>query len=258
MEGRKLKKVISTAFMVLMFACFSASALAEERAKEGNWDFNLAPLYIWMVNMEGDFGIAKADLPVDVDFGTLFDNLESIFTVHFEAMHRSNWGFFFDYSGLDTSASGALVAPPVTITIDFTSTLIEAGGEYRIKNGPHTFDMLGGVRYTKLEPDLTITPPGGKRGLSEDWYDPIIGLRYFYNFGNKWMLSARGDIGGFGVGCDFTWNVAALVHFQPWKNLAFIGGYRVLDQDYESGSGPSRFKYDMRLAGPVLGLNFVW
>ena len=53
-------------------------------------------------------------------------------------------------------------------------------------------------------------------------------------------------------------NVAALVHFQPWKNAGFIAGYRALDQDYETGSGASRFKYDMRLAGPVLGINFVW
>ena len=82
--------------------------------------------------------------------------------------------------------------------------------------------------------------------------------RYFYDFGNKWMISARGDIGGFGVGCDFTWNVAALVHFQPWKNVAIVGGYRALDQDYEDGSGSSRFAYDMRLAGPLLGFNIVW
>jgi hypothetical protein len=211
-----------------------------------------------MVDMEGDIGIAKAVLPVDVDFGTIFDNLEAVFTVHFEAMHRSNWGLFFDYSYLDIGASGPGPQGLTTINIDMTSTLVEFGGVYRIENGPHNFDMLGGVRYTKLEPDVTITPPGGKRGLSEDWYDPIVGVRYFYDFGKKWMFSARGDIGGFGVGCDFTWNVSALVHFQPWKNAGFVAGYRALDQDYESGAGASRFAYDMRLAGPIFGLKFVW
>ena len=143
--------------------------------------------------------------------------------------------------------------------------MIEAGGAFRTEKGPHIFDMLGGVRYTKLEPDVTtapippaVLPPGQKRGLSEDWYDPIVGVRYLYDFGNKWMISARGDIGGFGVGSDFTWNVLALVHFQPWKYAAIIAGYRVLDQDYEDGSGANRFAYDMRLKGPVLALNFVW
>ena len=246
--------------MVMMLVCFSASALAGEQAEEGNWDFNLAPLYLWMVDMEGTLGVGPVTSYPDVPFSDIFDNLESVFTVHFEGMHRSNWGFFFDYSYLDIGASGP--GPQgTTINIDMASTIVEVGGLYRIKNGPHNFDMLGGVRYTKLEPDLTITPPGplgGKFGLTEDWYDPIVGVRYFYDFGNKWMLSARGDIGGFGVGCDFTWNVAALVHFQPWKNVGFVAGYRVLDQDYESGSGASRFVYDMRLKGPVLALNFVW
>ena len=247
-EG-KMKKNISIILMVMLLACFSASALAGEQSEEGNWDFNLAPLYVWMVDMEGTMGIGPVTANPDVDFGTLFDNLESIFTIHFEAMHRSNWGFFLDYNYVDISAT---MAP---LTIDFASTIIEAGGAYRTENGPHIFDMLGGIRYTKLEPEITLIQ---KRSLTEDWFDPFIGVRYFYDFGNKWMLSARGDIGGFGVGCDFTWNVAALVHFQPWKNAGFIAGYRALDQDYETGSGASRFKYDMRLAGPVLGINFVW
>jgi hypothetical protein len=247
--------------MVLMLGCFSVSASAGEQAEEGNWDFSLAPLYLWAVDMDGELGIGPVSTGLNIPFSDIFDNLEEVFTIHFEAMHRSNWGFFFDYSYLDVGSSGPGPQGLTTITIDMASTLIEAGGAYRTENGSHTFDMFGGVRYTKLEPDLTITPPtpiGGKFSLTEDWYDPFVGIRYNYDFGNKWMLSARGDIGGFGVGCDFTWNVAAMVHFQAWKYAEIVVGYRALDQDYEDGSGASRFKYDMRLAGPLLALNFVW
>ena len=253
-----MKKISISVLLGIFLVLGASAAFAGETQKESNWDFNLAPLYVWAVDMEGDLGIGKANLPADVSFSDLFDNLEAIFTIHFEGMHRSNWGFFLDYNYVDISASGT--QGPLAITLDFTSTIVEAGGIYRTENGPHVFDMLGGLRYTKLEPDLTVTliPPGQKFSLTEDWFDPFIGVRYFYDFGNKWMLSARGDIGGFGMGCDFTWNVAALVHFQPWKNAGFIAGYRALDQDYESGSGSSRFAYDMRMAGPVLGLNFVW
>jgi hypothetical protein len=247
-----MKKIFLSVLLGIFLVLGASAAFAGETPKESNWDFNLAPLYVWMVDMEGDMGIGPVGGAPDLDFGTIFDNLEAIFTFHFEGVHRSNWGFFLDYSYIDISAS---MAP---LTIDFSSTLIEAGGVYRIENGPHAFDMLGGVRYTKLEPDITIGSPPPLISISEDWYDPIIGARYFYDFGNKWMLSLRGDIGGFGVGSDFTWNVAALVHFQPWKYAAILAGYRALDQDYETGSGLSRFKYDMRLAGPVLALNFVW
>jgi hypothetical protein len=257
-----MKRIFISALLAILLVLGASCAFAGETQKEGNWDFNLEPLYLWMVDMEGDLGIGPVDSEVNVPFSDIFDNLETVFTVHFEATHRSNWGLFFDYSYLDIGGSGPGPLGLGTINIDMTSTIVEVGGLYRIENGPHNFDMLGGVRYTKLEPDLTITPPapapGQKFGLSEDWYDPIVGVRYIYDFGNKWMFSARGDIGGFGVGCDFTWNVVALVHFQPWKNVGFIAGYRALDQDYEDGSGSSRFAYDMRLAGPLLGLKFVW
>jgi hypothetical protein len=210
------------------------------------------------VNMEGDLSIGPVGGAIDIDFGTIFDNLEAVFTFHFEGVHRSNWGFFLDYSYVDISGSKS-AAPPPLLSLDFTSILAEAGGYYRIGNGPHTFDFLGGVRYTKLEPDITfIAPPAPKLSKTEDWVDPIVGLRYAYNFNEKWKLNLRGDIGGFGAGCDFTWNAIGLIQFQPWKYAAILAGYRALNQDYESGSGPSRFKYDMRLSGPVIALNFVW
>ena len=249
-----MKKTGLIVLTVIMLACSSTAAFASEEKGGGNWDFSLAPLYLWMVDMEGDLGIGPIDSELQVDFGDIFDNLEAVFTFHFEALHRSNIGFFLDYSYIDISASET--QGPLKINVDFTSTLVEAGGLYRFGTGPHAIDLLGGIRYTKLEPDVNVTP-GPNGSLTEDWIDPIIGVRYFYDFGNKWMFSARGDIGGFGAGCDFTWNVSALVHFQPWKNVAIVGGYRALGQDYEDGSGAGRFKYDMRLAGPIVGFNIL-
>ena len=252
-----MKKLIVSALFTLILVCFSVSAFGAEKAKEGNWDFNLAPLYLWMVDMEGNMVAKGKDTRVDVDFGTLFDNLEAIFTVHFEAWRKNQIGFVFDYSYIDIGSSGS--AGPVSLKIDFASTMVEGLAMYRFTNNQHNFDILGGVRYSKLEPDITlVTPPLGTFSLTQDWVDPIVGVRYIYDFGNKWKFSVRGDIGGFGVGCEFTWNASALFYYQPWKNVGFLGGYRVLDQDYEDGSGDDKFVYDMRLAGPVLAVNFVW
>ena len=250
-----MKKISLSVLLGIFLVLGASAAFAGETQKESNWDFNLAPLYLWMVDMEGDMFIGPVGGSGEVDFGTIFDNLEAVFTFHFEGVHRSNWGFFLDYSYIDISASKA--APPPSLSLDFTSILAEAGGYYRIGNGPHTFDFLGGVRYTKLESDITFTAPPKLSG-TEDWVDPIVGLRYAYNFNDKWKLNLRGDIGGFGAGSDFTWNAIGLVQFQPWKYAAILTGYRALDQDYESGSGADRFKYDMRLSGPVIALNFVW
>jgi hypothetical protein len=42
-----------------------------------------------------------------------------------------------------------------------------------------------------------------------NWIDPIIGLRAQYHLTEKWYLAGKSDIGGFGVGSDFTWTAQA-------------------------------------------------
>ena len=252
-----MKKIILTTLLLASMMLGTTFAFAGEQAKDKNWDFSLAPLYLWMVNMDGDMGIGPIDTGVSVPFEDIFDNLETIFTVHFEGVHKSNWGFFLDYSYLDISASQS--AGPLVLNIDFNSVLAEAGGYYRFDNGPNVFDVLAGIRYTKLEPDIKFTtPPLPVFNKEYDWVDPIVGLRYIYSFNEKWLLSLRGDIGGFGAGSDFTWNAIGFVQWQPWKYAGILAGYRALDQDYEDGSGADRFKYDMRLHGPILAINFIW
>ena len=88
-----MKKIALSVLLGIFLILGASATFAGETQKESNWDFNLAPLYVWMVDMEGDMGIGPVDTGLNVDFGTLFDNLEAIFTVHFEAMHISNWGF---------------------------------------------------------------------------------------------------------------------------------------------------------------------
>ena len=47
------------------------------------------------------------------------------------------------------------------------------------------------------------------RSGSVDWVDPVVGGRIRYNLvpGQDFIL--RGDVGGFGVGSQFTWNALA-------------------------------------------------
>ena len=56
--------------------------------------------------------------------------------------------------------------------------------------------------------------------------DPIIGLCYIQRFADQWKLNLRGDIGGFGVGSSFTYNVAGIVEYKPWKYVSILAGYQ--------------------------------
>ena len=68
----------------------------------------------------------------------------------------------------------------------------------------------------------------------------------------------RGDVGGFDVGSQFSWNVLGAYSFQigVYHGATYTGllGYRALSVDFEKGSGASRYHYDMLQHGPLLGL----
>ena len=108
--------------------------------------------------------------------------------------------------------------------------------------------------------DLEVT--GGRafaRSGSVDWLDPVIGARVRYTVAPGHELLLRGDIGGFGVGSDFSWQAIGVYAFEfgTYQGIAFSGviGYRALYVDYVQGEGRQRYEFDMLQHGPVLGLS---
>jgi hypothetical protein len=262
-EGKRrmktLKRLIVLSFVA--FALLCPQAYAEEGKPTKNWEWNLTPLYLWAVNMNGELTVANQSTPLVLDFDQIFDSLEAVFSLHFEGLYKKGWGFLFDIMYTNISGSTTLPGPFSTaVNVDFEETLVELGAIYRFyEKGAHIFEGLGGARFTNMDTEVTITSPipilPSRLESKQEWWDPIVGLRYM------WQISLRGDIGiGFGAGdtSDSAWNAIGLILFHPWKNVGFLGGYRALDVDYETGSGIQQFKYDMLMHGPVIAVNFKW
>ena len=250
--------------ILVIFFCLLAmmgqTAIAEDASSSSkHWEFNLAPFYIWGVAIDGDETVGTNTVPVEVPFSDITDNLEAAFIVHFEGMHKSNWGFLIDVNYLDLSNDLNLPGPfNRTVNVDLDATLAEFSGLYRMINGDHRFDAILGLRYTKIDNKLTAATGPSLVDASEDWLDPLIGLRWVWGFADKWSLVARGDIGGFGIGSDFAAQGLAVIDWQPFKYVSFLAGYRAIYQDYESGSGQDLFRFDATMHGPVFGINFRW
>lgn len=241
-----------------LFATLNQTAIAQDSISQGkNWEFNLAPFYLWGVTIDGDLTTGTNTVPVEVPFGDIFDNLEAAFIVHFEGMHTSNWGFIIDANYLDIS-SDVNLSPDMSANVDFNATLAEFSGFYRMMNGDHAYDLIAGLRYTELENKVTAAAGPTLVDASENWLDPIVGLRWRWGFADQWTLVARGDVGGFGVGSDLAVQGSAVIDWQPFNYVSFLAGYRAIYQDYESGSGPDLFRFDATMHGPVFGINFRW
>jgi hypothetical protein len=251
-----MKRILAAATIALVMGLICSLAYGEEANSNDNWEFGLAPMYLWAVSINGDQTVKGIDVDLDIPFSDIFDNLNGALIFHFEGLYQQKWGFFTDLNIIDLNPSES--TPIGDIDIGFKETLWEVAGFYCIRRGAHSFNWLGGFRYSSMDISMDLPAFLPKIGGDEDWVDPFLGLRWQWKMGEKWVTILRGDIGGFGVGCDITWNFVGLVDFKPWKHVSLFGGYRLLYQDYSTGSGSSEFAFDATMQGPVLGMNIIW
>ncbi|ARP98537.1 hypothetical protein [Pseudorhodoplanes sinuspersici] len=111
-------------------------------------------------------------------------------------------------------------------------------------------------------PRRTFTISGGRAvAKSGDvaWIDPIVGLRLRHQFSPGHELTLSGDVGGFDVGSQFSWQAIgayrwtfAKTHNVTWSGLL---GYRALYVDFSKGSGDTLYEYDMLQHGPIMGIS---
>ncbi len=74
-------KIVMPIIVLLMLCSF---AYAADETDQGDWEFSLAPLYLWAVSLEGEVTMRDQTAPLELAFGDIFDNLAAVFTVHFE------------------------------------------------------------------------------------------------------------------------------------------------------------------------------
>jgi hypothetical protein len=255
----RVQKVKPVLFLAVLFFASSALLFCSNEAcaeEEGNWRFDLAPMYLWAANLDGDVVLRRKEASVKLDFNDIFDNLETVFTARFEAWYKNRWGIFFDYNYL--SISGEQDTPfPKNIKVDMICSFFNLAVGYRVLSGTHSLDAMAGLRYTFLDMEVTFLRDPQKPVDKESWADPIFGLRYRWQMSDKWSVTLYGDAGGL-ANADLTWQGLGLVTFQPWKHVSFGVGYRALYWDYKTGSGIDRFEWDTTMYGPIIGINFNW
>jgi len=111
------------------------------------------------------------------------------------------------------------------------------------------FDVLAGARVWHL--DYQMDEIGGPELIDqkETWVDPVVGLRMLLDLPCRTGMELRSDVGGFGVGSEFSWNIEVAFRAQIAENIAGEIGFRHLQTDYEAGGGSDALDWDMALAG---------
>jgi len=249
-----------------------------------NWTFSFTS-YGWLPWISGDLTVKGRSFDIDITARQVVDALDwSGIPAWFSYAEARNGRvtFFNDiaYSklaGSDNFArSGGAATLAGNVSSEYQQAIVELGGTYEIWSasrpglGRTAFDVLGGGRYwyqdTTVIADvdlsgLPILPGSGGRIVarsgSVDWIDPFIGARMRAQVAPGQNVTLRGDIGGFDVGSEFTWQLLATYDFQICATDGYVLdgylGYRALSVDYSEGSGNNRYEFDALLQGPVMG-----
>lgn len=239
-----------------LLAALALAGVAGGAQAADAWQFEATP-YLWASGMKGD--VQAGRLPktaVDMSFGDILDTLDFGLMGAFEA-RNGRWGILFDAIYMKVSDSAEASRGPLTVDADaqVEQSMLAGAVAYRVVEGKAAVDVLAGLRYTKLDVDAKIDASlfnltgTVKRSGAKDWVDPYIGARVQLPFADRWTFVGYGDVGGFGVGADFTWQASAGVAYEFSKSVSGVFGYRYFEVDYDNDG----FAYDMRNDGVYLG-----
>jgi len=222
------------------------------------WEFRLIP-YTWMISLDTKTTVRSHTADMKIPFSDILRDMNLAGQVHFEAQ-KGKWGFFIDPTYLKLSQDGTLRDGRET-RVQIEQWLVEMGGMYQLGKWSldgkgkrsMTVDALGGGRYWYLSANLdfgSTTNPS----KSTQWVDPFLGARLNADITEKLLFNIRGDVGGFGVGSDFSWNALAVFGYRFTNSITGLLGYRALYVDYKAGT--SSIRYNMTIHGPTVGLSF--
>jgi hypothetical protein len=235
----------------------------EDPQKSDEWVTWAAP-YLWGLSLDGEAQVGEAQGDVDVGFSDILDDI-NIGAMGFIDGRKGRFGYFINpiYSQLTSKQN----VEGSRIDVTNESTILAVGGYYRWieksvtgRRGEDTGRLIvepyGGARWTYMRVEVDVKGVG-QVDESENWLDPIIGGRFMYAWDSRWDIAFAGDVGGFGIGSDSTWNMHLLLGYRLQllgRETIIRAGYRALHQDYDTGSGNSAFQWDVTQEGPIVGL----
>jgi len=284
--------------VIVFCVCFILICISPCLSIAGDkWDFIIAP-YALLPNITGDASVGALEgADVDVGTTDILENLELGGMIQFEALHESGYGVIMAYNFMDLGGKVTGPGGQNSLGADIFQGIFEGYGMYRVKMDRGPLDLYGGVRWWNMDVDVNVSGVqqgifegygmyrvkmdrgpldlyGGVRwwdmdvdvnvsGVQkvksrEDWVDPVVGVRWMPQITDNWHVIVKGDIGGFGISSDFTWNLQGGFVWDATDYLSLVFQYRALSVDYSNGTvGTSdRFAYDTITHGPMFGLAF--
>jgi hypothetical protein len=259
--GKPLVGMLVLTLLVCPVAHSQDRNAAQEASFFTGWTFEVAP-YLWLPALDGTVTVRGLSAGVDQSVGDtidlLFDSLKFAALGLAEA-RKGDVFLTLDFLYMDL---GGNVQTDIGagVNVRAKQLILEFGGGYHLVDWSLTgagqatlsVDVLAGGRFVDLDSGVTIENLVDV-DRSKAWLDPLLGGRIKVDIIDRLSVVVRGDIGGFGVGSHFTWNIGAIIAYRASQRITLGAGYRLLDINFSEGKGSEKFQYDVQMRGPVLG-----
>lgn len=217
------------------------------------WRFQLTP-YVWMAGLDGHIkpfrGAPTAH--VNQSFSEILENLDAAFFLSGTA-RQGRWVLHGDASHASTSESAALpLGLSARVKVRQTSVTLTGGYNWQLAK-QSSVDLLAGARFWDI--NAAVTVPGiAAVQSSTSFVDPVVAVRWRYDFAPRWSSLMYVDAGGWGAGSDSTWQMLGTINYQWRDNVHFSLGYRHLQVNYRNNGK----QLDFSQGGPLLGATFLF
>jgi hypothetical protein len=230
---------------VVLILSGAGTPAAAQQVPSDKWEVTVAP-YFMGAAMSGTTAVRGREVDIEVSASDIFSNLQ------FGAMglvvaRKGKWGLGGDATWM---ALGTTVR---NTNVDFNQGAFAFYGLRRLGSAA---DLTAGMRVNTLQGQLKSNTLGFDVSQDKTWVDPLVGLILRTPGEHRVHAQVYTEIGGFGLGSDFTWQVFPTVGFKFTDHFSLEVGYRWLDIDYSTGDENELFAYDVLAQGPIGGLAF--
>ena len=249
---------------VLVSAVLSPWSGHAQQVEPDRWFFHADP-YLWTANVSGTATVGDVTVPVDRGSEGLSSGIVFLGNLLVE-VGRNRWSGIFEIGTVsfdDSTVVGGSAPAGTGLGYSYTILLLRLFAVYRVTplESPHGVSVLAGARFNSHDMDVVSYEglPDQDLAFSEGWLDPTVGVRYYTPLPGNLMVTAKAEVGGFGIGSDFAWSAAGVLGWRFSRPVGVTLGYRYKWVDYKDpGTVPSgSFAYEGSIHGLMLGVMLV-
>ncbi len=216
------------------------------------WQVQVTP-YAWASGIGGTLVpfSGGTEVKFDESFSDVLEDLDAAFFLAASA-RRDRLVFAGDLTYAAVSKSG-VIAAGVPATGKLRQTSVTLLGGYSVVQTPDmVVDVMGGARAWFVRASVEVPAAAVQVSPSKSLVDPILAARGTFEVAPRWSMTLYGDLGGFGVGSESTWQVVAAASYSLREDVFLSVGWRHLHIDYRDNGT----KIEADQTGPILGLTW--